>query len=70
MPELFQPEFLESLDRAEKDISADRIKKIKSLKDLIEVHCQDDLGRYANPNKVRLSYAKAVKKYPPIAFEN
>ena len=31
---LFNPEFLESLDRAEKDYKADRITKIKSLKEL------------------------------------
>jgi len=31
---LFNPEFLKSLDRAEKDYKAGRIFKIKSLKDL------------------------------------
>jgi len=31
---LFNPEFLESLERAEKDYKAGRIKKIKSLKEL------------------------------------
>ena len=31
---LFSPEFLKSLDRAEKDCRAGRIKKIKSLKEL------------------------------------
>jgi hypothetical protein len=31
---LFNPEFLKSLDRAEKDYRAGRIKKIKSLKEL------------------------------------
>jgi len=31
---LFNPEFLKSLDRAEKDYKAGRIKKIKSLKEL------------------------------------
>lgn len=30
----FNPEFLKSLDRAEKDYQAGRIKKIKSLKEL------------------------------------
>lgn len=30
----FSPEFLESLDRAEKDYKTGRIKKIKSLKEL------------------------------------
>jgi len=30
----FNPEFLKSLDRAEKDYKAGRIKKIKSLKEL------------------------------------
>jgi predicted nucleic acid-binding protein len=31
---LFNPEFLKSLDRAERDYKAGRIKKIKSLKEL------------------------------------
>jgi len=31
---LFNPEFLKSLERAEKDYKAGRIKKIKSLKEL------------------------------------
>jgi hypothetical protein len=31
---LFNPEFLKSLDRAEKDYKGGRIKKIKSLKEL------------------------------------
>jgi len=31
---LFSPEFLKSLNRAEKDYKAGRIKKIKSLKEL------------------------------------
>ncbi len=31
---LFSPEFLKSLDRAEKDYKASRFKKIKSLKEL------------------------------------
>ncbi len=30
----FNPEFLESLDRAEKDVKAGRVKRLKSLKDL------------------------------------
>jgi len=30
----FNPEFLKSLQRAEKDIKHDRVRKIKSLKDL------------------------------------
>ena len=31
---LFNPEFLKSLERAEKDVKEGRIRKIKSLKDL------------------------------------
>lgn len=31
---LFNPEFLKSLARAEKDVKAGRVRKIKSLKDL------------------------------------
>ncbi len=30
----FNPEFLESLDRAEKDVKAGRVKRLRSLKDL------------------------------------
>lgn len=30
----FNPDFLESLDRAEKDVKAGRVRKIKSFKDL------------------------------------
>jgi len=30
----FNPEFLKSLDRAEKDIKAGRVKRLRSLKDL------------------------------------
>jgi len=33
---LFRPEFLKSLDRAEKDVRAGRIKKLGSFKDLIK----------------------------------
>ena len=27
---------------------------------------QDDLGDYAHPERVRRSFQKAVKKYPPV----
>lgn len=30
----FNPEFLKSLDRAEKDVKAGRVKRLRSLKDL------------------------------------
>ncbi len=32
--DIFSSEFLQSLDRAERDVAAGRIKKLKSLKDL------------------------------------
>ncbi len=39
----------------------------KTVNEVMPFLPHDDLGDYANPERIKRSYQKAIKKHPPIA---
>jgi hypothetical protein len=61
----YRPEFIRRYQRAQRDATRGKIRKISSL-DLIDALPEDSIDYYEHPERIKRALKQARKLYPPL----